>query len=118
MKFLPILSPPFPSLLRETDGFDNYEEGGTLDQNSIESGGCTQTAALDELDDGETKVPIWQRPKKTFFKAPERPPVRKRKRRYPDYMEMVIRFSNATLGKEDTYVAKPQLEIDSDIFSK
>ena len=80
--------------------------------------GCHQTAALDKLDDEETKVPVWQRPKKTFFKAPERPPVRKRKRRYPDYMEMVIRFSNATLGKEDTYVAKPQLEIDSDIFSK
>ena len=115
MKFLPILSPPFPSLLKETDGFDNYEDG-TLDSMSIESG-CHQTAALDDLDDKESKVPVWQRPKKTFFKAPERPPVRTRKRR-TNVLEMVIRFSNATLGKEDTYVAKPQLEIDSDIFSK
>ena len=49
MKFLPILSPPFPSLLRETDGFDNYEEG-TLDQNSISiESGCHQVWSLTQF---------------------------------------------------------------------
>ena len=49
MKFLPILSPPFPSLLRETDGFDNYEEG-TLDHNSISiESGCHQVGSLTQF---------------------------------------------------------------------
>ena len=112
MKFLPILLPPFPSLLRESDGYDNYDCRNSLYQSE-------EDRFFTEMQPEVEKLPVWKRPKKKFTKAPppERPAGRRRKRRL-DVLQMLIKFSNATLGKEDTVVVRPQLEIDEQIFAR